>query len=51
MHFEQLLMHEKSSLFVSYRGSSHPGTEPRSPALHADSLPSEPPGKPSISFT
>ena len=24
---------------------SHPGTEPRSPALQADSLPSEPPGK------
>jgi len=23
-----------------------PGIEPRSPALHADSLPSEPPGKP-----
>ena len=23
-----------------------PGTEPRSPALQADSLPSEPPGKP-----
>ena len=23
----------------------HPGTEPRSPALQADSLPSEPPGK------
>ena len=25
----------------------NPGTEPRSPALQADSLPSEPPGKPS----
>jgi len=25
------------------RGSSHPGTEPGSPALQADSLPSEPP--------
>ena len=25
---------------------SNPGTEPRSPALQADSLPSEPPGKP-----
>ena len=24
----------------------NPGIEPRSPALHADSLPSEPPGKP-----
>ena len=28
------------------RGSSHPGIEPRSPALQEDSLPSEPPGKP-----
>ena len=31
------------------RGSSHPrdpGIEPRSPVLQADSLPSEPPGKP-----
>ena len=26
----------------------NPGIEPRSPALQADSLPSEPPGKPSI---
>ena len=25
---------------------SHPGTEPQSPTLQADSLPSEPPGKP-----
>ena len=24
----------------------NPGIEPRSPALHADALPSEPPGKP-----
>ena len=24
----------------------NPGTEPRSPALHGDSLPAEPPGKP-----
>ena len=24
----------------------NPGTEPRSPALRADSLPAEPPGKP-----
>ena len=30
----------------SSRGSSQPGIEPRSPALHVDSLPSEPPGKP-----
>ena len=28
------------------RGSSDPGTEPRYSALQADSLPSEPPGKP-----
>ena len=28
------------------RGSSPPGTEPESPALKANSLPSEPPGKP-----
>ena len=28
------------------RGSSSPGIEPRSPASQADSLPSEPPGKP-----
>ena len=27
-------------------GSSQPGIEPRAPALQADSLPSEPPGKP-----
>ena len=25
-----------------------PGMEPRSPALHADSLPAEPPGKPMV---
>ena len=29
----------------SYRRSSPPGIEPRSPALLVDSLPSEPPGK------
>ena len=28
------------------RGSSRPGIEPRSPTLQADSLPTEPPGKP-----
>ena len=27
-----------------------PGTEPRSPALQADSLPCEPPGKPNINI-
>ena len=31
---------------LSSRGSSHPGTEPRSPALRADSLLSKPLGKP-----
>ena len=31
---------------LSSRGSSNPGIEPRSPALQADSLPSEPSGKP-----
>ena len=30
----------------SSRGSSHPGIEPRSPALQVDSLPAELPGKP-----
>ena len=30
------------------RGSSKPRIEPRSPALRADSLPPEPPGKPAI---
>ena len=29
-----------------YRGSFHPGIEAGSPALQADSFPSEPPGKP-----
>ena len=28
-----------------------PGIEPRSPALQADALTSEPPGKPNLSFT
>ena len=32
--------------FPFSRGSSHPGIESRSPALRADSLPAEPPGKP-----
>ena len=27
-----------------------PRTEPRAPALHADSLPSEPPGRPDITL-
>ena len=31
------------------RGSPNPGTEPRSPALQADTLPSEPSGKPLLS--
>ena len=29
-----------------YRGSSRPGIEPRSLALQAEAVPSEPPGKP-----
>ena len=33
-----------------YRGSSDPGIEPRSPELQADSLLSEPPGKPKSSL-
>ena len=32
--------------FPSPGDPSHPGIEPRSPALQADALPSEPPGKP-----
>ena len=32
--------------FPSPRDLPHPGTEPWSPALHADSLPIEPPGEP-----
>ena len=30
------------------RGSSDPGIKPGSPALQADALPSEPPGKPKV---
>ena len=32
--------------FLSPGDLPNPGSEPRSPALQADSLPSEPPGKP-----
>ena len=32
--------------FPSQRNLPFPGIEPRSPALQADSLPTEPPGKP-----
>ena len=32
--------------FPSARNLSNPGIEPGSPALQADSLPAEPPGKP-----
>ena len=35
--------------FPSIGDVSDPGIEPRSPALHADSLPSKPPGRPSFS--
>ena len=34
--------------FPSPGGFPDPGIEPRSPALQADSLPSEPPGKPNM---
>ena len=34
--------------FPSLGDLPNPGTEPGSPALQADSLPSEPPGKPGI---
>ena len=34
--------------FPSPGDLSDPGIEPRSPALQADSLPAEPPGKPQI---
>ena len=34
------------ALFQGIFAGSHPGIEPASPALQADSLPSEPPGKP-----
>ena len=35
-------------LFPSPRDRPDPGIEPRSPALQADALTSEPPGKPSL---
>ena len=35
----------------SSRGSSQPRMEPGSPALQADSLPSEPPGKPEVKMS
>ena len=37
--------------FSSPGDLSDPGIEPRSPALQADSLPSEPPGKPPVPKT
>ena len=37
---------EWGSLSLLQGGLLNPGIEPRSPALQADSLPSEPPGKP-----
>ena len=36
--------------FLSPRDLSDPGIEPRSPALQADSLPSEPPRKPTVEY-
>ena len=37
--------------FLSSRDLTYPGIELVSPELHADSLPSEPPGKPLLAFT
>ena len=37
-------------LFPSPGDLSNPGIEPESPALQADALPSEPPGKPKIAI-
>ena len=42
------LSHWSVLSFPSPGDISHPGIKPRSPALQADSLPSEPPGKPHI---
>ena len=36
------------SLSLLQGNLSNPGIEPRSPALQADSLPAEPPGKPTL---
>ena len=36
--------------FHSPEDLPNPGIKPESPALQADSLPSEPPGKPSVSL-
>ena len=38
-------------MFPSPGDLSNPGIEPRSPALQADSLPSESPGKPKIIYS
>ena len=40
---------QSGSPFSSLGDLSHPGIEPGSPALQADSLPSEPSGKPQVS--
>ena len=37
--------------FPFSKGSPNPGIKPRSPALQADSLPAEPPGKPVCMLT
>ena len=39
----------QSSIFISPWDLPNPGIEPRPPALQMDSLPAEPPGKPSSS--
>ena len=40
--------HWSGQPFLSPQDLSNPGIEPASPVLQADSLPSEPPGKPSL---
>ena len=53
-HWKQILYQQSNKesprilewvAFLFSRGSSHPGIEPRSPSLQADSLPVEPQGK------
>ena len=40
----------RQAYFSSPGDLPNPGIEPKSPALQADSLPSDPPGKPSIKY-
>ena len=46
----QVRVLESGLPFPSPGNLPDPGIEPRTPTLQADALPSEPPGKPSISF-